>query len=176
MRESGKMLSVKIHEAAALMVDCFRRDGKVLLLGNGGSAADALHIEGELLGRFEMQRPGLPALAMGGGLSALTAAANDYSYEEALARLVEAHVKPTDVLIAISTSGNSLNVVNAARASRSKGARVIALTGSTGGKLGEISDVLLNVPCDQTPRIQEVHITIGHLLCAIVENEMFGET
>jgi D-sedoheptulose 7-phosphate isomerase len=171
---SRDKLAGKIEQAAALIVESYRRGNKVVLFGNGGSAADAVHIEGELLCRFRLDRAGLPAVAVGSGLSALTAAANDYSYEEAMAHLVRAHVKPGDVAVAISTSGDSPNIVNAAKAARDAGATVIAMTGETGGLLKEHARIVLDVPSRETPRIQEVHAVIGHILCDIVEQELFG--
>ncbi len=174
MRKTMETLSDKIEQAAQTLIACYRADKKVVLFGNGGSAADALHIEGELLCRFRKDREGLPALAIGSGLSALTATSNDYSYDEALSRLVKASVRSGDVALAISTSGNSQNIVKAAETAKKMGAHVIALTGESGGLLKKQSALLLNVPSIDTARIQEAHIMIGHILCEIVESELFG--
>lgn len=171
---TGKLLSEEIERAARIVTDCFRQGGKVVLFGNGGSAADAQHIEAELICRFKKDRDGLPAVAVGSGLPAMTAAANDFSYEAALARLVKALVQDGDVALAISTSGESPNVIEAARVASEKGARVIALTGKSGGDLKSCAELTLNVPSTETARIQEAHITIGHILCEIVEKELFG--
>ncbi len=173
MGKTRKELGRKIAAAARLIVESYAQGGKVVLFGNGGSAADALHLEGEFLVRFNFDRDGLPAIAIGSGLSALTAASNDYSYEKALAHLVRAHVNNGDVALAISTSGRSANVVRAARAAQAKGAHVVGLTGAEGGELKETCQILLAVPSRNTPRIQEAHITIGHIICEIVEREIY---
>lgn len=173
MGKTQKELAPAIAAAASLIVECYRQGGKVVLFGNGGSAADALHLEGEFLVRFKFDRKGLPAIAIGSGLCALTAASNDYSYEEALAHLVSAHVDPGDVVLAISTSGRSPNVVRAAQAAADEGGTVIGLTGADGGDMTKSCAILLNVPGLETPRIQEAHITIGHIICEIVERDLF---
>lgn len=173
MNSTRSELSDTIAEAARLIVECYEKGGKVVLFGNGGSAADALHLEGEFLVRFRFDRSGLPAIAIGSGLSALTAASNDYSFDEAFAHIVKAHIKPHDVAIALSTSGNSANVVEAARAAYAAGAAVIGMTGADGGALRETCTILLNVPSPDTPRIQEAHITIGHIICELVERSVF---
>lgn len=172
-RDTLNLLAPKVVSAGDLMVDCFRQGGKALLFGNGGSAADALHVEGELLGRFRRDREGLPAIALGGGISSLTATANDYDFETAFARFARAHLKPGDVVLLYSTSGSSLNIVNAAEAAADRGAKRIGFTGRTGGKLVEHVEVLLNVPSDDTPRIQEMHGILGHILCDRVEEALF---
>lgn len=163
----------QIEKAARMLIECYKNKGKLLLCGNGGSAADAQHIAAELIGRFEKERPSLPAIALTTNSSNLTCISNDYDFEAVFARQVEGHCRKGDVLMVISTSGNSPNVVKAAEKGRQIGAKVIALTGSSGGKLKEVSDLLLNVPSDQTPRIQESHILIGHILCELLEQDLF---
>jgi D-sedoheptulose 7-phosphate isomerase len=168
-------LCPSIEQAGALMIKAFKSGGKAVLFGNGGSATDALHVEGELLGRFRKDRPGLPAVALGGGISALTAIANDYSYDRVFARLAEAQIKPGDVVLAFSTSGNSPNVVEAARIARDLGAALIGFTGQDGGKLRGLVDIVIDIPSEDTARIQEAHITICHILCDMVEQAMFPD-
>lgn len=168
-------LMAGIEAAARACVQTFRRGGKVLLCGNGGSAADAQHIAAELSGRFYRDRPPLYAEALHVNSSYLTAVANDYGYEESFARMLRAAGRPGDVLIAISTSGNSPNVVRAARAARETGMTVIGMTGAGGGTLANLCDHLLAIPSDDTPRIQECHILVGHILCELIEEEIFGE-
>jgi len=168
-----KLLKSKIIEAVDLLALSFRNGGKVLLLGNGGSAADALHVEGELLGRFRKDRDSLPAIAIGGGIAAFTAIANDYSFESAFARLAKAHVRKGDVAMLYSTSGNSGNIIEAAKAVRTLDAKVVAFTGETGGKLAEYADILLSAPSSDTPRIQEMHGLMGHIICDMIEHELF---
>ena len=158
---------------AATLIAAYRRDGKVLLFGNGGSAADAQHIAAELEGRYLHDRPALHALALHTNTSALTAIANDYGYARVFARQVEAAVRPGDVVIGISTSGNSENVLGGVRAARAQGAVTVALTGAGGGRLKSLVDHCLAVPSAETPRIQEAHILIGHILCELVEQELF---
>ncbi|MCL6566846.1 MAG: D-sedoheptulose 7-phosphate isomerase [Acidobacteriia bacterium] len=148
--------------------------GKVVLFGNGGSAADAQHIAAELVVRLRRDRPGLPALALTTNPSVLTAAANDYGFEHVFARQIEALVQPGDVLVALSTSGTSPNVLRGAEAGRARGAFVVAMTGETGGALAGCADLLLNVPSRDSQRIQEAHITIGHIVCGLIEALRFG--
>lgn len=164
----------KINHAAQILTDVFRRDGKALFCGNGGSAADAQHIAAELSGRFYADRPPLYAEALHVNTSYLTAVANDYGYEHVFARMVEAAGRPGDVLVAISTSGNSASVLNAIEKARAKGMSVIGFTGASGGRMAGLCTVLLNVPSGDTPRIQEAHILIGHILCEAVERDIFG--
>ncbi|TNE60388.1 MAG: SIS domain-containing protein [Bacteroidetes bacterium] len=164
----------KIRQAAQLMTNCFRQNGKVLFCGNGGSAADAQHIAAELSGRFYRDRPPLFAEALHVNSSYLTAVANDYGYDHVFARMVEAAGRSGDILVAISTSGNSNSILQAAQRAKSMEMAVIGLTGASGGKLAGTSTVLLNVPSSDTPRIQESHILIGHILCEIVEQELFN--
>ena len=164
----------KIEEAARLFIATFQADGKVLFCGNGGSASDAQHIAAELSGRFYIDRPPLYAEALHVNSSFVTAVANDYGYEAVFARMVAAAGRPGDILVAISTSGNSPGIVNAIEMAKEKGMTVVGMTGATGGKMKDCCDLLLNVPSTDTPRIQEAHILIGHIICEIVEKELFG--
>ena len=164
-----------IAQAAACLVECFGRGGKVLLFGNGGSATDAQHIASELVVRLRRNRQALPAIALGVSASDVTAIANDWSFDQVFARLVEAHGEEGDVAIAISTSGNSANIVAAVEQARRSGLFIIALTGKGGGKIADRVDIEVRVPSDDTARIQESHITVGHLLCQFVEDTLFPE-
>jgi|SRR6516162_4610483 D-sedoheptulose 7-phosphate isomerase len=155
--------------AAAALVSAYRDGGKALLFGNGGSAADAQHLAAEFVGRFLLQRDPLPALALNANSSAMTAIANDYGYDMVFARQLQALAAPGDIAIAISTSGNSPNVIEAVLCARRLGLYTIALTGASGGRLGDMVDALIAVPSEETPRIQECHILIGHALCDAVE-------
>ncbi len=168
-------LSGPIEEAARRLVAAYREGGKAILFGNGGSMTDAMHIEGELVGRFAIDRPGVAAVALGSPAS-FTATANDYSYADVFARMLEAHARPGDVAVGLTTSGNSENVLRALTKARALGLTTISLTGDTGGKCRELSDVCLNVPSTNTPRIQEMHITVGHMLCDLVEQALFGSS
>jgi D-sedoheptulose 7-phosphate isomerase len=163
----------RIDEATQVLIDVFKRDGKALFCGNGGSAADAQHLAAELSGRFYINRPPLYAEALHVNTSYLTAVANDISFNEIYARMVEAAGRPGDVLVALSTSGNSPNVMRAIETARKQGMKVIGLTGESGGQMHGACDILLNVPSTDTPRIQEAHILIGHILCAAVERALF---
>jgi len=158
---------------ANLLVEAFKRGNKVLLFGNGGSAADAQHIACELAGKFYLDRPPLPAIALTTNASILTAIANDYGYGEVFARQVMALVKEGDIVIGISTSGNSPNVLRGIEEAKRLGAITIAFTGQ-GGRLKELADYVLSVPSVNTPRIQEAHITAGHIICYLVEQALFG--
>lgn len=155
------------------IVDCFKNNGTVLLCGNGGSAADAQHLAAEFSGRFYKDREPLNAEALHVNTSYLTAVANDYSFNEVYSRLVKAKGKKGDVLIALSTSGNSQNIIEAAKTAKAKEMKVIAFTGKDGGKLKEYADFLINVPSTDTPRIQECHILVGHIICQLVEEKYF---
>jgi D-sedoheptulose 7-phosphate isomerase len=166
-------LLLAIEEVAGLIIEAYRNGNKVLLCGNGGSAADAQHIAAELSGRFYLNRHPLYAEALHVNTSYLTATANDYGFDFIYSRLVEAIGKAGDVFIGISTSGNSENVVNAMKTAKEKKLITIGFTGKYGGKLNQFADVLLCVPSDDTPRIQEVHITIGHIICELVETALF---
>lgn len=161
-----------IREAAALVAASLAGGGKVLLCGNGGSAADAQHVAGELVGRFLKERRPLPALALHANTSVLSAIGNDYGFEEIFARQVAAHGCEGDVLVAISTSGNSPNILRAAVAASGSGLKVIGMTGEGGGELKELCDLCLCVPSGSTPRIQEMHILIGHIIAQLVEEAL----
>ena len=163
-----------IIKIANILVEAFRTGHSLYLMGNGGSAADAQHISGELVGRFKKNRKSLPALALTTDTSVLTAIANDFGYDKCFERQLDAFVKDGDVVIGLSTSGNSLSIINAALVAKRKGAMTIAFTGKGGGKLKENVDVCLEIPSNDTARIQECHITIGHILCSIIEKELFG--
>lgn len=163
-----------IEKVVEEITTCFKNDGTVLLCGNGGSAADAQHLAAEFSGRFYKDREPLNAEALHVNTSYLTAVGNDYSFDEIYSRLVKAKGKKGDILIALSTSGNSKNIVEAAKTAKEREMKVISFTGLTGGKLKEYSDFLLNIPSTDTPRIQECHITIGHIICQLVEENYFG--
>jgi D-sedoheptulose 7-phosphate isomerase len=169
-----KTLLERIQRAADICTTAFQQDKKVLFCGNGGSAADAQHIAAEFSGRFYRDRAPLFAEALHVNTSYLTAVANDYSFEVVYARMVEAMGREGDVLFGISTSGNSKNIVAAMKKAQEKGLFTIALTGNTGGQLKRHCDLLLHVPSDNTPRIQEAHIMIGHIVCELVENSIFA--
>lgn len=163
----------QIGQAVAMCVEALHAGGKLLFAGNGGSAADAQHWAGELVSRFYYDRPGLPAIALTTDTSILTAIGNDYGYDYTFARQVEALGREGDVFVAISTSGNSANIIRAAEAARERGVKVIGFTGQGGGKLAPLSDICFRIPSSETPRIQEGHEFIGHLLCALIEQAMF---
>ncbi len=156
-----------------MIVAALRAGGRIHFCGNGGSAADAQHLAAELSGRFYYDRPPLNAEALHCNGSYLTAVANDYSYDEVYARLLRGTARRGDVLVGISTSGNSANILRAFEAARELGVQTIALTGESGGRMQSLADMLLNVPSNDTPRIQECHILIGHIICELVEREMF---
>ncbi len=168
-QQVAQVLGPQIQQAINMIVAALRQGGKVALCGNGGSAADAQHIAGELVGRFKRERQGLAAIAFTTDTSILTAVGNDYGFDNIFARQVEALLGAGDVLIAISTSGNAPNVIRAAQTAANQGVKTIGLTGADGGQLAGEVDLCLQVPSDQTPRIQEVHITIGHIICELVE-------
>jgi D-sedoheptulose 7-phosphate isomerase len=156
-----------------LITNCFRNDGKVLLCGNGGSAADAQHIAAELSGRFYFDRAPLYAEALHVNSSYITAVANDYSYDEVYARLINAMGRKYDILIGLSTSGNSKNILRAFEEAKKIGMITIAFTGESGGEIKDMCDYIINVPSNDTPRIQESHIMIGHIICELVEERIF---
>lgn len=167
-------LHAQIGDALAMCVDALRGGKKLLFAGNGGSAADAQHWAGELVSRFNFDRPGLPAIALTTDTSILTAIGNDYGYDYVFARQVEALARKGDVLLAISTSGNSKNIVRAIQAARAAGVAVIGFTGKGGGAMAESCDICFRVPSSETPKIQEGHEFLGHLLCGLIEQEIFG--
>lgn len=162
-----------IAKIAGLIVDSYLGGGKVILFGNGGSAADAQHLACELVSKFEIERSALPAIALNVNTSILTAVGNDYDFDQVFSRQIEAWAKPADVVVGISTSGNSPNVIEAMKAAREVGAKTVAFTGRTGGKLRELVDICLRVPSDSTPRIQETHIAVGHVICSLIESALF---
>jgi D-sedoheptulose 7-phosphate isomerase len=164
----------QIAGVCALIANAYKSNKKTLLAGNGGSAADAQHIAAELVNRFYMDRPGLPSIALTTDTSILTGIGNDYGYEQLFARQVQALGNEGDVFIGISTSGNSPNIIRAFEACKEKGIITIGLTGENGGKMAGLCDHCINVPSNETPRIQEAHILIGHIMCYIIEQEMFG--
>jgi D-sedoheptulose 7-phosphate isomerase len=178
---SVKQAFVRSHvdrmvQVATLMATAFREGHKVLLFGNGGSATDAAHIAAEFVGRYKRERKPLPAIALATDIAAITCIANDYGYDELFARQIRAHGQKGDIAIAISTSGNSPNVLNGARAARDCGLATVAWTGGTGGKLAALVDYPFIVPSTVTARIQESHITLGHVLCEFVEEQLLGKT
>ncbi|MBP6978520.1 MAG: D-sedoheptulose 7-phosphate isomerase [Lentimicrobiaceae bacterium] len=162
-----------IEEVASLCTEALRGGGKILFCGNGGSAADAQHLAAELSGRFYYDRPPLPAEALHVNTSYLTAVANDYSFDEVFSRLLKGSARKGDVLIALSSSGNSRNVIHALHTARESGIITVGLTGASGGKMRPLCDHLIHVPSSDTPRIQEAHILIGHIICQWVESTLF---
>ena len=177
VKQASETLAPQIEKAAQPMLQSLLNDGKILSCGNGGSAADAQHFSGELLGRFERERPGLPAVALTTDSSTLTAIANDYQFEDVFAKQVRALGQSGDVLLAISTSGNSENVLRAVTTAHSRGLKVVALVGRDGGTIAQSlnsGDVELRVPADRTCRIQEVHLLIIHCLCDLIDVGILG--
>ena len=166
-------LTPRIAEMVELMVDTFQRGGKVLVMGNGGSAADAQHFVAEIVGRFKMERRGLPALALSTDTSILTAIGNDYGFDKVFSRQVEALAATGDLVVGISTSGNSPNVLLALQLARETGCRTIGLLGKDGGSIKDVCDLALIVPTTDTPRVQEAHITIIHIVCDLLEKTLF---
>ena len=163
----------KVQTAAQRCIDCFQQDGTVLWCGNGGSAADAQHLSAELTGRFYYDRPPLRSEALHVNSSYMTAVGNDYGYDFVFERLAKAQLRKGDVLIGLSTSGNSKNIIRALATAREIGAFTIGFTGQGGGAMAQYCDLLIDIPSTDTPRIQEVHMFLGHCLCEIVEAEMF---
>jgi D-sedoheptulose 7-phosphate isomerase len=170
---SNSVLISEIRKVSVACISAYSRGNKVLLCGNGGSAADAQHIAAELSGRFYYDRPPLPAEALHVNTSFLTAVANDYSFDDLYSRAVKGTGKKGDVLIGISTSGNSENVLRALKTAREMGIQTVGLTGESGGKMAGHCDILIAIPSTDTPRIQEAHILIGHILCELVETALF---
>tara|TARA_B100000780_G_scaffold172303_1_gene120643 strand:- start:615 stop:1196 length:582 start_codon:yes stop_codon:yes gene_type:complete len=168
-------LKANIQQIVAKSVTAFQSDKKMLFCGNGGSASDAQHIAAELSGRFYTDRPPLYAEALHVNSSFMTAVANDYGYEATYARMVEAAGKKGDILVGISTSGNSPNVVNAIRKANELGMKTVGFTGKNGGAMKDICDIMICTPSDDTPRVQEVHILVGHIICQLIEQEMFPD-
>lgn len=170
--ENAAILS-EIEKSVEVVVDAFRNNHRVLFCGNGGSAADAQHLAAEFSGRFYYDRPPLDAEALHVNTSYLTAVGNDYTFDEIYARLVRAKGAEGDVLVALSTSGNSPNILKAIQAATEKGMLTIGLTGESGGKMAGMCDIILKVPSTDTPRVQESHITIGHIICELTESILF---
>ena len=166
-------LIVTVQAAANACITSLQQGGKILLAGNGGSAADAQHIAGEFLSRFAFDRPGLPAIALTTDSSILTAIGNDYGYEKLFARQVQAHGNKGDIFIGYSTSGMSPNILHAFEESRSRGLICIGLTGNRAGLMQSLCDYLIEIPSDDTPKVQEGHLVIGHILCGLVERAIF---
>jgi len=162
-----------IEESALQCCKALRNDKKIIFAGNGGSAADAQHLAGELVNRFGFERPGLSAIAITTDTSVITSIANDYGFERLFARQIEAIGKKGDVLLALSTSGNSANIIEGIKEAKKVGIITIGLTGSSGGKISQLCDLCLKIPSDDTPRIQEAHILIGHIICSIIENSLY---
>ncbi len=172
------VISDRIAEGAEMMVHCLLGNHKILSCGNGGSASDAQHFSGEMLNRFECERPSLPAIALSTDSSTITAIGNDYHFNEIFSKQIKALGQPGDVLLAITTSGNSKNIVEAVEAAHLRGMNVIALTGKEGGTLAPLlnaNDVEIRVPSDATPRIQETHLLIIHCLCDIIDYQLFQQ-
>jgi D-sedoheptulose 7-phosphate isomerase len=167
-------LLARVDAMAKMLIACYQQGGKVLFCGNGGSAADAQHLAAELSGRFYKNRAPLYAEALHVNTSYLTAVGNDYGYELVFARMLEAMAQPGDVLVALSTSGNSPNVLKAIEMAQQKGMKVVGMSGMGAGKLANLVDLLINVPSEDTPRIQECHMLVGHIVCEIVEASLFS--
>jgi D-sedoheptulose 7-phosphate isomerase len=166
--------ALKIIEVVQLIAQTFRDGKKVLIFGNGGSAMDASHIAAEFVNRFLMERPPLPAIALNTDVAVLTSISNDYDYSQVFSKQLTALGHEGDVVIGISTSGNSPNVIKAIDVAKKNGMKTVVLTGGTGGKLAHIADYAFTVPTKHTPRIQETHITLGHTICQLVDEELFG--
>jgi len=172
--EATQSIAPDILRAAEMVTECLRNGGKIMLCGNGGSAADAQHIAGEFVSRFFMERRALPALALHTNTTVMTAIGNDYSFDVVYARQVEAHGRLGDLLIAITTSGTSANILRAAERAREVGVRVIGWTGSHESSFPALCDLCIKVPSQSTPRIQEMHILIGHIICELSERALCG--
>ncbi len=164
-----------IQEVALKCVEVYKNGNKTLIAGNGGSAADAQHIAGEFVSRFYFDRPGLASIALTTDTSIITAIGNDYGYEKLFSRQVQANGIKGDIFIGISTSGNSANVIEALKECKEKGIITVGLTGEKGGKMVDMCDYCIKVPSNETPRVQETHILIGHIICAVVEEAIFGK-
>ena len=171
---TDKSLLETLNRAATVIENCFRAGNKVYFCGNGGSAADAQHLAAEFSGKYMINRDCLPAEALHCNTSYLTAVSNDFNYEIVYSRLISGIGRKGDVMIGLSTSGNSANIVKAFEVCRAKGITTVAFTGKGGGTMAPLADLLLAIPSAETPRIQEAHITLGHLLCELVESAIFG--
>jgi phosphoheptose isomerase len=175
MQEAASRLPATLEQIAVELHRCFGRGNKLLACGNGGSASDAEHLVAELVGRYRDERRALPAMALAGGMATITAVANDYGYETVFARQVEAVAQPGDLLFAISTSGNSRNVLSAVQAARARSCRVVGFTGESGGQLASQVDVLVAAPSKTTARIQEVHILCIHIICEALDRLLLNQ-
>jgi D-sedoheptulose 7-phosphate isomerase len=175
-KETAETQVEAIGQAARLFIQVLQSGGKILFCGNGGSAADSQHIAAELVGRFGKDRAALPAVALTTDTSILSSVANDYGYERVFQRQVEALGRPGDLLVGISTSGNSGNVVNAMEAARKMKMAIVVFTNASGGKMAGMADVAIRIPAENTARVQEGHITVGHILCDLVERKLFPGT
>ena len=173
---SDHLLIKLLEEASQACIKSLKNGGKILLAGNGGSAADSQHIAGELVSRFMFDRPGLPAIALTTDSSILTAIGNDYGYESLFARQVQAHGRPGDILIVYSTSGRSANIIRAIEEANRIGLITIGLSGNKGGVMIEACNFALEVPSDSTPKIQEGHLVLGHIICGLIEDDIFGNS
>ncbi len=171
----NKDLMNLVKEVALVTTKAYKNGNKTLIAGNGGSAADAQHIAGEFVSRFYFDRPGIPSIALTTDTSIITAIGNDYGYEKLFARQVQANGVKGDIFIGISTSGNSANIIEALKECKEKGITTIGLTGEKGGKMADMCDYCIKVPSNETPRVQETHILIGHIICAVVEESIFGK-
>lgn len=174
MLEDGALIRL-VKRIAEECTEALRRGNRILFAGNGGSAADAQHLAAELVSRFAFDRPGLAGIALTTDTSILTAVGNDYGYEKVFARQIEAHGRAGDVLVALSTSGNSPNILEALEAARFQGIRAIGLTGAGGGRMRALCDYCVRVPSDETARIQECHMVLGHILCGLMEAAIFAK-
>ncbi len=171
----NKDLMTLVKEVALVTTEAYRNGNKTLIAGNGGSAADAQHIAGEFVSRFYFDRPGIPSIALTTDTSIITAIGNDYGYEKLFARQIQANGVKGDVFIGISTSGNSANIIEALKECKEKEIITVGLTGEKGGKMADMCDYCIKVPSNETPRVQETHILIGHIICAVVEESIFGK-
>ena len=172
---NDEVLLQKLEEVSKKCVELYKVGKKTILAGNGGSAADAQHIAAEMVGRYGFDRPSLPSLALTTDTSALTAIGNDYGYDQVFSRQLDGMGQDGDLFIGISTSGNSKNLINAFEVAKKKNILSVALVGKDGGEMAKLADIALVVPSDSTPRIQESHILIGHIICDIIEKEIFGD-
>lgn len=172
---NNKELMSLIQEVCVKTIEVYKNGHKTLIAGNGGSAADAQHIAGEFVSRFYFDRPGLASLALTTDTSIITAIGNDYGYEKLFSRQVQANGVKGDMFIGISTSGDSANIIKALKECKEKGITSVGLTGASGGKMAELCDFCIKVPSNETPRVQEAHILVGHIICAVVEEAIFGK-
>ena len=172
---NDKELLEKIEIVSKKCVELYKNSKKTILAGNGGSAADAQHIAAELVGRYGFDRPSIPSLALTTDTSNLTAIGNDYGYDKVFSRQLEGMGEDGDLFIGISTSGNSINIINAFKSAKEKNITTVALVGKDGGEMAKLADIAIVVPSNSTPRIQESHILIGHILCDIIEKELFAD-